>query len=223
VTRASLDGLVVDALLLDLDGTLVDSAPAVERSWRRWALSWGLGADLVVTHGVPARQVLAGLVPPDEVEPAFAALEAIEVADVDGVVALPGAVRTLDALPAGRAAIATSGTRPLAAARIRAAGLAAPAVVVTADDVPVGKPDPAPYLLAARRLGVDPARCLVVEDAPAGLLAGRAAGCRTLALLTTHPAGELALAAPDAVLPTLAGLTVEARPGGLLLRVDSPA
>jgi sugar-phosphatase len=207
-------------VLFDLDGTLVDSTPAVERSWRRWAREWGLADGFVVTHGVPARQILAKLVPAHDVERAFADIERIEVADVAGVRVLPGAVEALRALPPSRVAIATSGTAPLARARIAATGLPAPQVVVTADDVAVGKPDPAPYLLAARRLGADPARCLVVEDAPAGLASGRAAGCRTVALLTTHGAGELLALQPDALVADLSTLRFSADPDGV--RVTSP-
>ena len=212
-----------EAVLFDLDGTLVDSTPAVERSWRRWAALWGMGEGFVVRHGVPARQVLAGLVPAPDVDRAFADIERIEIEDVEGVVALPGAARALAALPPGRAAVVTSGTRPLATSRIGAAGLDAPAVVVTAEDVPVGKPDPAPYLLAARRLGLDPARCLVVEDAPAGLTAGRAAGCTTLALTTTSPAAELAALGPDLGVATLADVRFLAGPDGVRLSLEGRA
>jgi len=179
-------------VLFDLDGTLIDSTPAVERTWQRWALEHGLvPGTWSFQHGVPARQMLALLIPEAEIDGAFERLSQIEVADLDGIVVLPGAVEALAALAAGRAAIATSGTEPLAKARIMHTGLPVPTVVVTASDTSIGKPDPAPYLLAARRLGVDPARCLVVEDAPAGLVAARAAGCATLAVLTTHPAAEL--------------------------------
>jgi sugar-phosphatase len=181
-----------DAVLFDLDGTLIDSTPAVERTWQRWALGHGLvPGSWSFQHGVPARQMLALLIPAAEVDAAFERLTEIEVSDLDGIVLLPGSVEALAALPDGRAAIATSGTEPLAKARISHTGLPAPSVVVTASDTPIGKPDPAPYLLAAQRLGVDPARCLVVEDAPAGLVAARAAGCATLAVLTTHPADDL--------------------------------
>lgn len=180
------------AVLFDMDGTLIDSTPSVERTWARWARRRGLDrAAFQVAHGVPARQILASFLPAEEVEAAFVEIEAMEVGDAEGILILPGAVAALTALPAGRCAIATSCTRPLAVVRIAATGLPAPAVVVTASDVVIGKPDPAPYLLAAARLGVDPAHCLVVEDAPAGLAAGRAAGCATLAVTTTHPADVL--------------------------------
>jgi mannitol-1-/sugar-/sorbitol-6-phosphatase len=125
---------------------------------------------------------------------------------------LPGAVEALAALPAGRAAVVTSCTRLLAHARIEAAGLVAPGVVVTASDVTHGKPDPEPFVLGARRLGADPARCLVVEDAPAGLQAGRAAGAATLAVVTTHPAGDLDA---DVVVPSLADVRFRTGPDGV--------
>ncbi|MEJ5915875.1 HAD-IA family hydrolase [Pseudokineococcus sp. 1T1Z-3] len=181
------------AVLFDMDGTLVDSTPSVERCWRRWAQEMDVDLErLLGWHGVPARAIAEALVPPEQVETAAARIAALELEDTDGIVPLPGALEALAALPAGRAAIATSCTRPLALARLRAAQVQAPEVLVTVDDVVRGKPDPAPFLLAAERLGVDPARCLVVEDAPAGVAAARAAGCATLGVTTTTPAGELA-------------------------------
>ena len=207
---------VFDAVLFDLDGTLVDSTPAVERSWRGWADQYGLAPGAWrMAHGVPARQVLGSLVAAAELDHQLAVLEQLEIADVDGVVALPGAVAALAALPAGRAAVVTSGTRPLAHARIRHTGLPAPDVVVTASDVSVGKPHPEPYLLAARRLGADPRRCLVVEDAPAGITSARAAGCAVLAVTTTHPPAELDA---DAVVLDLAAVRLVADPDGVRVR-----
>jgi sugar-phosphatase len=207
------------AVLFDLDGTLIDSTPAVLRSWDRWARERGLDRRPdPIPHGVPARQVLATLVAADEIEAAFRQLEAIEVEEVAGILTLPGAVRALRAVPADRAAIVTSGTPPLALARIAAAGLPAPTLLITPDDVTVGKPDPAPYLLAAQRLGVEPSRCLVVEDAPAGLASGRAAGCLTLALTTSHPAAELMAYHPDAVVESLDRVDFTAVAGGVEVR-----
>jgi sugar-phosphatase len=212
----ALAGRTFEAVLFDLDGTLIDSTPSVDRSWATWARNRGLDrASFEVAHGVPARQILAAFLPAGDVDAALAEIEAMEVADADGIVVLPGALEALAALPPGRAAIVTSCTLPLARARIVATALPAPAVVVTADAVPVGKPDPAPYLLAARRLGVDPARCLVVEDAPAGLVAGRAAGCATLALTTTHAPGQLVA---DLVVGTLAEVRFGAVADGIRLR-----
>lgn len=209
-----------EAVLFDMDGTLIDSTGSVERSWARWARARGLDrASFDVAHGVPARQILAAFLPAAEVEAALAEIEAMEVSDVEGIQVLPGALEALASLPDGRAAIATSCTQSLARARIEATGLPTPAVVVTAGDVAVGKPDPGPYLLAASRLGVDPSRCLVVEDAPAGLVAGRAAGCATLALSTTHAVGLLSA---DAVVDTLADVTFAVDDGGVRLQVHQP-
>lgn len=200
---SALTGRVFAAVLFDMDGTLIDSTPAVRRAWERWAAEFGItlpGSGEWQWHGIPAGQIVPLLLPPERVAEGARRIEQIETADTDGVVVLPG---TLDALKAvgDRAAIATSCTRPLALARIAAAGFPPPAVVVTADQTERGKPDPAPYLLAAREMGVDPADCLVVEDAPAGLVAGAAAGAATLALTTTTPPQELAA---DAVVGTLA-------------------
>jgi sugar-phosphatase len=207
-------GTVFDAVLFDLDGTLVDSTVLVRRSWLRWAGEYGVRPErLLGWHGVPARQIIETVLDEPRRAAALARIEAMEVEDAaGGIPVLPGAVEALAALPAGRAAIVTSCTVPLADARIAAARIAAPQVVVTASDVPVGKPDPAPYLLAARRLGVDPARCLVVEDAPAGLESGRAAGAATLAVVTTHAPDELAA---DAVVGTLADVRLVAGPDGV--------
>ncbi|WP_298885223.1 HAD-IA family hydrolase [uncultured Serinicoccus sp.] len=193
------------AVLLDSDSTLVDSAAAVRRSWEAWARRFGVPAGrLGETHGMPSGQTIArldreldlGL----DLELAGAVFDEIELGDLGDVEALPGAVDALGAL-GDRAAVVTSADRALASARLRAAGLPEPAVLVCADDVERGKPDPAPYREAAARLGVDPACCLVVEDSPAGLRSGRAAGAATLGLLTTTPRGQLGEA--DLVVPDL--------------------
>lgn len=200
----TLEGRTFAAVLFDMDGTLIDSIPVVIRSWLRWAQEEGVDPhDLAGFHGVPARGVISALLPPERVESAFERIEAIEVADTEGITVLPG---TLDALgvltgDVDLCAIATSCTTPLADARLLATGLPAPRVVVTASDVAQGKPHPDPFLLAASRLGVDPAECLVVEDAPSGLEAARAAGCSTLAVTTTTAAADLVA---DAVVRNLA-------------------
>ncbi|WP_089103185.1 HAD family hydrolase [Streptomyces hyaluromycini] len=182
------------ALLFDNDGTLVSSLDSVERCWTRWAAEYGVTEEFarVELHGRPAADIVADLLPPALVAEAVARVEQLEVEDVpnDGVHLLPGTAAFLDSLPADRWAVVTSATRRLAEARLEAVGIR-PKTLVCADDITRGKPDPEPYLLAARRLGVDPAHCVVFEDAPAGLQAGRAAGMTTVALATTHQAHEL--------------------------------
>lgn len=180
------------AVIFDMDGTLVDSTPAVVRSWMTWAQERGIPAErLLGWHGVPAASIVTALVPTEEVDDALARITELEVGDVADIVVLPGVLDAFDALVGAHFAIATSCTRDLADARIGAAQLPSPEVVVTVDDVTHGKPDPEPFLTAAARLGVDPADCLVVEDAPMGLQAARSAGCATLAVTTTTPAEEL--------------------------------
>ncbi len=178
------------AVISDLDGVLVDSMAATSRAWAAWGARHGLDGVAIqaANHGKPAAEVVAQFVAPEALAEEAAVLERLEVADTEGVVALPGAAGVL-ALPT--VAIATSCVAPLARARIAAAGLQAPAVLVTSDQVAQGKPAPDSYLLAAERLGLDPADCLVLEDAPAGVAAGRAAGCTVWAVTTTHPAGDL--------------------------------
>jgi sugar-phosphatase len=181
----------VRAILSDLDGVLVDSTAAVERTWAAWGERLGVDGRAVVAanHGRPARDVLAELLPPDaDVDAEAAAFEDAEVADTNGVVALPGAA---DVLAAPGVAIVTSCTLRLARARLEAAGLDEPEVLVTSDMVARGKPAPDPYLLAAERLGVEPSACVVLEDAPAGVAAGRAAGMTVWAVSTTHAPGDL--------------------------------
>jgi sugar-phosphatase len=174
---------------------------------------------------VPARGIAERLLPPERVDAAVARIEAIEVADVEGITVLPGALEALAALRGSgiqgaseadhRCAIATSCTAPLAAARISATGLPVPEVVVTASDVTRGKPHPEPFLLAAARLGVEPTECLVVEDAPGGLEAARAAGCSTLAVATTTAPADLIA---DAVVENLAAVAFEVVDGQVWLR-----
>ncbi|WP_232822096.1 HAD-IA family hydrolase [Desertihabitans aurantiacus] len=187
-----LRGRRFEAVIFDMDGTLIDSTPAVLRAWTAWATEHDITAEqLAGNHGMPAASIVARLLPEDAHVRALERINTLELTDVDDVVPLPGTLHALAALPASRVAIATSCTRPLADVRIEASAIPRPDVVVTVDDVERGKPHPDPFLTAARRLGVDPSRCLVVEDAPAGLTAARAAGCATLAVCTTTPRGEL--------------------------------
>ena len=203
-----------DAVLFDNDGTLTDSRGPVERSWRSWAAEHGVDfARFGNFHGVTSRGIVEMVAPHLDADAATADIDRRELEDLDGIVALPGAVDALAAV-GSRAAIVTSAGRELAVLRIDAAGLAAPAVVVTADDITRGKPDPEPFLIGARRLDADPARCLVVEDAFAGLESGRAAGAATLAVLTTHTREELEGQA-DLVVGSLADVRLEVTDDGV--------
>ena len=151
----------------------MDSTPAVARVWTGWALEHGMDAQDTVrrAHGRPSMTTIRELLPDADHDAENREVERRELADVDGVVPLPGALRLLETLPPDRWAIATSCTRPLAHVRIRAGGLPQPKHLITADDVARGKPAPDPYLKAAASLGFRPQDCIVVEDAPAGIRA----------------------------------------------------
>jgi len=195
VRRRPFRGLLFEprAVLSDLDGVLVDSAAVIEQTWRGFADRHGLDPDEVVAAGHGRRSIdLIRLVAPHlDAEIEAANVEREEIAQTTGLRPLPGARELVDAVPAERFAIVTSGSRALALARLRAAGLPVPAVLVTAEEVDDGKPHPAGYLRAAELLGVDPAHSVVLEDAPAGVEAGRAAGMTVIAVLTTNEASAL--------------------------------
>ena len=180
------------AILVDLDGTLVDSTGPVRRAWEGFAVGHGLDPEEVhrFAQGRPSRESIRLLAPDSDVEAETAAVEEAEVTDTDGVVALPGAAALLASQRP--LAIVTSCSTQLAHARLNAAGLPIPEVLVSSDGLERGKPDPACFLIAARRLQIEPSHCVVIEDAPAGIQAGRAAGAHVIALRTTHADDELA-------------------------------
>lgn len=209
--------MLCKGFLFDLDGTLVDSLPVVERSWRCWAKSYGVDPDAVLDfiHGKQAITTLRHFMPDKseaEIQAEFLRLEHIEATDLDGIRALPGAIELLEHLEANAIpwAIVTSGSIPVAHARHRAAGLPTPEVFVTAEQVKHGKPQPDAYLLGAELLGLPPQMCLVVEDAQAGIQAGIAAGCLVAAVNVPPETPELLEV--DFVLSTLAALRVEKLP-----------
>jgi mannitol-1-/sugar-/sorbitol-6-phosphatase len=196
----------VSAVLFDLDGVLVESRESTERVWLAWASKNGIeeGALRSAMHGVRSAEVVRALRPDLDAAAESDEIERRQAEDVDGLVAIPGAVAALGALKSDRVAVVTSGTRPLALARLAAAGIEPPAVIVFGGDVSRGKPDPEGYLAAACRLGADPAEALVVEDAPPGIEAAKAAGMVAVALPTTHGREELGRA--DVVLKSLGEL-----------------
>jgi mannitol-1-/sugar-/sorbitol-6-phosphatase len=207
------------AILFDMDGVLVDSAPAVERVWRKWAITHGFDPGSVIekAHGRRSVETIRAVAPHMDPERENAKVEQLEIEDKEGVTALAGAAQLLRNLPPDQFAIVTSATRPLAVARLGYAGLAVPKHMVTADDVVNGKPSPEPYLKGAALLGVAPADCLVFEDTPAGVAAARAAGMRVVALGNTYPANELQAA--DARVTSLVDVSAEIRQGVIEVRL----
>ncbi|MPQ97768.1 HAD-IA family hydrolase [Modestobacter sp. I12A-02628] len=197
-----------------MDGTLIDSMPGALRAWADWAAEHHVDpARMTGLGGLPAVRIISELLPADQVDAGVRRIAELETAmAAAGIELLPGTAETLATLPGDRVAIVTSCTRELLASRLAGSGLAAPAEIVTVDDVARGKPHPDPFLLAAERLGADPRRCLVVEDAPAGLAAGRAAGCATLAVGATHPRHELDA---DGHAPDLSHVVFHVRPDGI--------
>jgi len=194
----------------------VDSTPAVARVWAGWAHEHGFDPGEVVkkAHGRPSITTIRELLPNAEHAAENREVERREIADVEGVVPLPGAMELLQALPLDRWAIVTSCTRALAAVRIGAAGLPKPKHLVTSTDVQHGKPDPEPYLKGAQILGAPAADCLVVEDAPAGIRAGKAAGARVLALRTTASDAQLQQAGADWIVDDCAELFLDSSAAG---------
>jgi sugar-phosphatase len=195
------------AILFDLDGVLVDSTAYVEEQWRRWATGKGLRAEpfLQVCHGRRALETIRLAAPHLDAEAEVAAFQSDNGEQVQTIQPIVGAARLLETLPAGTWAVATSGPRAAASERLRSAGLPSPAVLVCAEDVRHGKPSPDVYLMAAASLAVAPAECLVIEDAPAGIQAARAAGMTVVALTTTHRSEELPA---DACITSLGGIHV---------------
>lgn len=177
------------AFLFDMDGTVLNSIAAAERIWAAWALRHGVDVDtfLPTIHGVRAIDTINRLALPGvnaEAEAAF--ITEAEIEDVEGIIEVPGAADFLKSLPVNQWAIVTSAPKALALRRMAAAGIAQPLVMVTAEDVSAGKPDPAGYRLAAERLGVEPADCLIFEDASVGILAAEAAGADLIVVTSTH-------------------------------------
>jgi mannitol-1-/sugar-/sorbitol-6-phosphatase len=207
------------AILFDMDGVLIDSTPAVARVWSQWARERGLNPDQVVrmAHGRPSIATIRDLLPNADHEMENREVERREIADLEGVVPLPGARRLLASLPAERYAIVTSSTRKLTEARLHAAELPIPRFFVTSTDIVNGKPHPEPYLKAAGKLGADPRECLVVEDVPSGIRSGKAAGARVIAFPTTVKAEELRAAGADWILQNCKSIAVATSSAGATL------
>lgn len=196
------------ALLFDLDGVLINSTPAVARVWRRWAIEHGFNPEEVVAraHGRPSLTTVSEYLPNSDRHAENREVERREIEDLEGVVPLPGALDLLESLPPDRWTIVTSCTRPLAEVRIRAAGLPLPPKMITSTDITHGKPHPEPYLKGASLLGVAAKDCIVLEDVPAGVRAGKASGARVIAFTSTVEEPALRAAGADWVLQNCADI-----------------
>jgi sugar-phosphatase len=213
-------------VLFDLDGVLVDSTPAVARVWTIWANKHGFDPDETVrrAHGRPSLTTIRELLPNADYAAENDLVERMEIEDVDGVIPLPGAVELLRALPADAWTIVTSCTRRLALVRLRAAGIPIPRSFVSSTDIVNGKPHPEPYLKGAELLGVTPQDCVVFEDAPAGIRAGKAAGAQVIALQTTERDALLREAGADWIVKDGDAVRVSAANpgGGISLLLSNP-
>ena len=204
-------------LLFDMDGVLISSIGSVVRCWRVWAKQYGIpNADTYeVPHGMRAIDIVRSLRPDIDPLEGLRAIEDLEIVDTADLTVLPGAKELLQSLPPERWAIVTSATRRLMLGRLQAAGLPAPERIVSADDVVRGKPDPEPYRKGAELLGYTPGDCIVVEDAPSGVGAGKAAGSRVLGVVGTHTLEQLEQA--DWVVSSLERVSAKAKGDGLEL------
>jgi sugar-phosphatase len=204
------------AILFDLDGVLCDSTRAVDREWRQWAARKGVDGDAImaIAHGVRTIEVIRRVAPHLDAAAEAAAIESHEAHDQSGVTVMPGAADLVKSIPYGQWGVVTSGSRLLATNRLRYCGLPVPEVLVTSDDVTNGKPHPEPYLKGAQGLGFAPAECLVIEDAPAGIEAARAAGMKVVGITSTYVAGAIEHA--DAVIGKLAEIRITRNGAGKL-------
>ena len=186
--------ILCQALLFDMDGLLISSLGSVERSWTRWARMRGVDPAEVlrIAHGCRAIETVRALRPDLDSESELKVIEGFEMADGDGIAALPGVLELLAALPPNRWTVVTSATERLARARLAAGGVPPPEKLISAELVTQGKPHPQPFLAGAAALGFPPPQCVVFEDAPSGVKSGRAAGCTVVATPYSHPLNSLA-------------------------------
>ncbi len=207
------------AILFDLDGVLVDSTRAVDREWREWAAQKGVDGDAImaIAHGVRTVEVIRRVAPQLNAEAEATEIENREAGDQHDVLVMPGAVELVRSIPIGQWGVVTSGSKLLASARLRFCGFPIPDVLVTADDVTNGKPDPEPYLKGAARLGFDAKDCIVIEDAPAGIQAARSAGMKVIGLASTYAPSELHSA--DAVVEKFQRIVLQIADGRIKLDV----
>ena len=210
-----------DAIIFDLDGTLVDSTAVVGRHWRLWANRNGVNGEdiMAIAHGRPAVEIIGQVAPHLDAAAEAKQLEFEEAQDTDGILVIDGAAALLASLPTETWGIATSATRQMAAVRLQHTDLPIPYVFITADDVVNGKPHPEPFLKASEQLGVLPETCVVFEDSPAGLESARAAGMTAVAVASTFSPDYLASLA-DYTVPDLTQVQFVGENGRLRLQID---
>lgn len=218
--------LKFEAILFDLDGTLIDSSVVIIRAWSALAAKHGKDINKIFAEiqGKPAEESISALCPEasaHELRRDTQWLEEMESNDTEGVIALPGSVDLLNQLNHEQIpwAIVTSGTLPVASARIKAAGLPSPQVLITPEQVSQGKPDPAPYILGAAKLGVDIGQCIVFEDAPAGVKSGVAAGASVIGVLTQFDTTALRAEKARGCIDTLQEITLTTDKGKHLIKI----
>ena len=209
--------LETKGLLFDMDGVLISSIGSVNRCWRRWAAHYGVpdAANFQVPHGMRAIEIVRSLRPDIDANEGLRLIEDMELEDTADLQVLPGAKTLLESLPQAHWTIVTSATYRLMVGRLQAAGLPVPERLIAADMVERGKPDPEPYSKGAELLGFAPSDCVVVEDAPSGVRAGIAAGCRVLGVQGTHAPEELFAAGASWVTPSLETVHAAADAQGL--------
>ena len=217
--------VVVEAqgLLFDNDGVIVSSIASVNRCWKTWAAHYGVSGaeDFQVPHGVRAVEIMKQLKPDIDVAEGLRLIEDMEIADTADTIVLPGVRDLLESLPTDRWAIVSSATWRLLVARLQAAKLPQPDKIVAGDQVVMGKPHPEPYLKGAEIIHAKPESCVVIEDAPSGVGAGKAAGCRVLGVLGTHSEAELRAAGADWVVKTLEDVKATTTQNGLSLTIQA--
>jgi len=212
--------LSCEAILFDLDGVLVDSTKSVVVVWTAWSEKNGIppAKTLDVIHGRRTIEGLQILAPHLDLEAETKKIEAAITLKKGGTIAIPGAASLLQSLPKDRWCVVTSGLKEFAYIRLKDANLPIPEILVSAEDVTNGKPDPEPYLKGAQRLNMDPAKCIVIEDAPNGIRAGRAAGMRVIGVGTTYPVSELKEA--NVAVKSMEGVTANSSQGQITIRVE---
>jgi len=210
-------------LLFDNDGVIVSSIASVNRCWRKWAAHYGVpnADEFVIEHGTRAIDVMTKLVPGIDVAEGMKLIEDMELADVADLEVLPGVRKLLESLPMDRWAIVSSATWRLLVGRLEVAKLPVPERIISGDRVVNGKPHPEPYLRGAEMVGAAPSECIVVEDAPTGVGAGKAAGCRVMGVLGTHSVEELRAAGCDWVVKSLVDVSVTSTEEVLRVRMET--